>query len=389
MDVDNTVRAPDRADEIGLIDLALIVAENLRLLIIVPLAAGLIGLGNGYLTPPTYTATTRILLPLQQQSPSAALAAQLGVIAGLAGAPGARSASEQYVSFLKSGPVLDGMIERFKLKDLWKVQYRVDARRKLEGVTKISAGARDGIISIDVDDQDPKRAADMANGYVEELRNLLANLAVTEPAQRRLFYETQLKQAKDNLNKSEIALRESGVSSVILRTMAPNTLGVIADLRARITVQELRLASMRVSMTDSNPEFRVVLQELAALRAELSKVERANPAKPDGDGGQYIAKFREFKYHETLLELLVKQYGLAQLDEAREGAIIQVLDVALPPERKSKPNKAQMAVFTTLATFFIVVLFVFMRHGIRSIAKDENAAAKLEHLRRLFLFRRT
>ncbi|MGH8676011.1 MAG: Wzz/FepE/Etk N-terminal domain-containing protein, partial [Burkholderiales bacterium] len=156
-------------DEISLLDLALVLAENLRLLIVVPLVAGVAALGIGFLIPPTYTATARILPPQQQQSSAAALAAQLGALAGLAGGiAGIKSPADLYVALLKSRTVYDAMIERFKLKELYEVKFTEDARRALESAMKASAGAKDGMISIEVDDRDPKRAADMANAFVEE-----------------------------------------------------------------------------------------------------------------------------------------------------------------------------------------------------------------------------
>jgi tyrosine-protein kinase Etk/Wzc len=388
MEVQNTI--PVQSDDgISLLDLALVLAENLRLLIIVPLTAGLIALGMGFLTIPTYTATVRILPPQQQQSTSAVLAAQLGALSGLAGGlAGIKTPGDLYLGFLRSRTVLDAMIERFKLKELYGVGLTEDARRALEGAMKASAGAKDGIITIEVDDRDPKRAAEMANAFVEELRRLTNTIAVTEAAQRRLFFETQLKQSKDNLTKSEIVLRGSAVSEATLKTVPQSTLEVIARLRAQITAQEIKLASMRTYMTDSNADLRVALEELGALRNELSKAEQSNTAKAAGEGAEYVARYRDFKYHETLFELMAKQYELARLDEARQGTVIQVVDAAQIPERKSKPKKAATAVLTTLATFVVTVLFVLTRHAFRNLAKEDGVAEKLGRLRQLLRLRR-
>lgn len=377
------------SDEISLIDLALVFAENLRLLILVPLAAGLVALGISFLIPPTYTATTRILPPTQQQSTSAALAAQLGSLAGLVGgAAGLKNPADQYVALLKSRSVYDAIIQRFDLRKLYDERYIEDARKELEKQSKVSAGVKDGIISIEVDDRDPKRAADMANAFVEELRNLSKTLAITEAAQRRLFFEGQLKQSKDDLTKSEFALRGSNVSEATLRTVPQAALEALARLKAQITVQEIKLASMRTFMTDSNPEFRLAMQELGALRTQLSKAEQGNTSKAAGDGAEYIAKYRDFKYHETLFELMAKQYELARLDEAREGAVIQVVDTAKPPERKSRPAKALIAVVTTLAAFFLTLIAVFVRQALRNMAGQPDSADKLARLRRLIWPRR-
>jgi uncharacterized protein involved in exopolysaccharide biosynthesis len=379
----------DDADEVSLLDLALVLAENLRILIVVPLAAGVAALGISFLIPPTYTATSRILPPAQQQNSSAVLAAQLGSLAGLAGsAVGIKNPADQYVALLKSRTIYDAIIQRFKLKELYNERYIEDTRKELEKRTKMSAGVKDGIISIDVDDHDPKRAADMANAFVEELRNLTNTLAITEAAQRRLFFEAQLKQTKENLTKSELALRGSGVGEAALKTMPQSAVEALARLKAQITAQEIKLASMRMFMTDSNPQFRLAIQELVALRTELSKAEQSDTAKAAGSGAEYIAKYRDFKYHETLFELMAKQYELARLDEAREGAVIQVVDSAQPPERKSKPKRTFVASVTALAVFFVTLPIVFVRQAFRNMAKEPECAEKLGRLRRLLGLRR-
>jgi uncharacterized protein involved in exopolysaccharide biosynthesis len=145
---------------------------------------------------------------------------------------------------------------------------------------------------------------------------------------------------------------------------------------------------MRTFMTDAHPEYRLAIQELSALRTELSKAEQSNPVKAVGNGVEYIAKYRDFKYHETLFELMAKQYELARLDEAREGAVIQVVDAAQPPERKSKPKKALIAAVTTLAVFFATVLLVFVRQAFQNMAGQPESAEKLGRLRRLLGLRR-
>jgi len=379
---------PD-AGEISLIDLALILAENLRLLIVVPLAAGLVSLGIAFLIPPTFSATTRVLPPTQQQGAAAAMAAQLGSLAGLVGgAAGIKNPADQYAALLRSFAVYDAIIRRFNLRDLYGARYIEDARRALDKRTLISVGAKDSIISIEVDDNDPKQAAAMANAFVEELRNLSNTLAVTESAQRRLFFELQLKQAKENLTQAEVALRSSGVSAATLKTVPQSALESLARLKAQITVQEVKLSSMRSFMTDSNPEFRLATQELTALRSALASAEKSDSVKAGSAGADYIAMYRNFKYNETLFELMARQYELARLDEAREGAIIQVVDIAKPPERKSKPRRGLIALLTTITVFMLIVFSIVTRHALSSAGESNETAEKLARLWRLLRLRR-
>lgn len=376
MNENNTADSPED-NEISLLDILQTLAENARLLIFGPLLVGLGALGWAYTITPTFTATTRMLTP-QQQSTAAAALAQLGALAGMAGvAAGIKNSTDMYVGLFKSRTLADRMIDRFKLMDVYEAEYREDARNALGGVTRASAG-KDGLITIEVDDRDPKRAAALANAYVQELSALTGGLAVTEAQQRRLFFEKELARAKENLARAEVALGGAGVSENMLK-FNPEAMGEgVATLKAQAVAKEVQLASMRGYLTTNSPDFRQAQQELAALRAQLTK---ADQSRPSGGNADYINRYREFKYNEVLFEQIVRQYELAKIDESREGTVIQVVDVAQPPERKSKPKKAQIAILTTLASGFALLLFVFARRALQKAHQDPENAAKLDAIR--------
>lgn len=371
----------EEEDEINLLDLLQVVVDNLRLLVLGPLAAGLLALGISFAIAPTFTATTKFMPPQQQQSAAASMLASLGALGGLAGAAtGLKNPADQYVAFMKSRSVQDALIDRFKLMDRYKSKFKDNARKSLDSNVVI-AGGKDGLITIDASDTDPAFAAQLANAYVDELSTLLGRLAVTEAQQRRVFFEKQLSNAKDNLIKAEQALKSSGVNSNVLKTNPTAAVEALARLKAGIAAQEIKLASMRGYLTQSAPDFKQAQTELAAMRAQMTQAERADTGSQAGDS-DYITKFRDFKYYETLFELFAKQYEMARIDESREGAVIQVVDVAVPPELKAKPKKALLAVLTTLATGFVLLLFVFIRQAIRGAAQTPATAAKLDQLRK-------
>jgi tyrosine-protein kinase Etk/Wzc len=138
---------------------------------------------------------------------------------------------------------------------------------------------------------------------------------------------------------------------------------------------------MRGYLTESAPDFKQAQTELSAWRAQLGRAEKAEPATGlSGSDSDYISRFRDFKYFETLFELFTKQYEMARIDESREGAVIQVLDAAQPPERKSKPKKAQMAMISALATGFALLLVVFIRRALRGAGQAPESAEKLNRL---------
>ena len=365
-------------DEISLLDLLQVVVDNLRLLVLGPLVCGLAALGISFAIPPTFTAKTQFLPPQQQQSSAASMLASLGALGGLAGAAtGLKSPADQYIAFMKSVTVQDALIERFKLVEKYEAKLKTDARMALSGSVRIASG-KDGLISVEVDDKDPKFAADMANAHVEELRNLLGRLAVTEAQQRRMFFEKQLAQTKYNLAKADLALKSSGINSSVLKSSPASAVEAVARLKAGISVQEVKLGTMRNYLTEGSPDFKQALSELASLKSQLTKSEKEEPASQGTS--DYVARYREFKYQETMFELFAKQFELAKVDESREGAVIQVLDIAEPPERKAKPKKAMIAIIAALASGFALLLFIFIRSALKSASQNQETQHRLSAL---------
>ena len=327
--------------------------------IAVATSAGLIiSAGICLALPDVYQASTKLLPPQQTQSTATALLSQLGGLAGAAaGAAGLKNPSDLYIGMLRSRTVADKLIKRFNLKTAYETNSDEQARKQLMASTSIMAG-KDSLISIAVDDENKKLVAPLANAYAEELFILMKTLAVTDASQRRLFYERELDNAKNNLSKAELSLRKAiethGVISVDTESRA--IVETIAMLRARVSAKEIQLSSMRAFMTDSNPESRRVVEELNGLRLELAKLENGRgiqAAGPERNGGlENIKLLRELKYQQMLYEVLAKQYEIARLDEARDPSIIQVLDQAIEPERRSKPRRILIVALSTIFAFF-------------------------------------
>ncbi|MFO1221382.1 MAG: Wzz/FepE/Etk N-terminal domain-containing protein [Burkholderiaceae bacterium] len=350
------------AEGMGLFEFVSLLRQNLKLLILAPLLAGLVALGITYLIRPTFTATT-LFLPPQQHSTAASALAQLGPLAGLIGATGSiRTPADQYIALLQSVTVSDRLIEQFGLMQEYDVKYRIDARKTLRDKVRMLVGKKDGLIKIEVDDHDPQRAAAMANQYVDELRRLTSTIAVTEAQQRRMFFEHQLRQTKDKLIAAQQALAASGFSQGAIKAEPKAAAEGYARLRAEVTAAEVRLQATRGTLADDTPEVRQQQAALAALRSQLGRLEQTSDAH---GGPDYVSKYREFKYQETLFDLFARQYELARVDESREGALIQVVDTAMPPEMRSWPKRALTAVATTLAAGILLAMFVVVRQSWR------------------------
>lgn len=376
---DHPFTATQADDEISLLDLLQTIVDNLRLLVLGPLLVGLTAFGISLVIPPTYTATVKFLPPQQQQSSAASMLASLGGLGGLAGAAaGLKNPTDQYMAFLKSNSVQEALIARFNLQDRYETPLKTDTRATLTGSTRAAAG-KDGLITVEIDDTDPQFAANLANAYVEELQKLLARLAVTEAQQRRTFFEKQLSQVKDKMIAAEQALRSTGISGNVLKSNPASAVAAVAALKAQVTVQEVKVGAMRGYLAETAPDFKLAMNELNSLRQQLSRQEQDEPTTTGQS--DYVAKYREFKYQETLFELFAKQFELAKVDESREGAVIQVLDAAQPPERKAKPKKALIATLATLFAGFALLLFVFIRQALRSANQNPVSAEKISRLK--------
>jgi uncharacterized protein involved in exopolysaccharide biosynthesis len=335
----------------------LLLWRRLALLLTCAVLAAAAGFGASYLVANTYVSTTSFLPPQQAGSGGGALAA-LGSLAGLAGAGQTRNTADQYVSLMQSVTVSDRMIDQFKLMAAYDVDLRVDARMELAKNVRITAGKKNGLVVVEVEDTDPQRAANMANQYIDELRRMTSTIAVTEAQQRRVFFERQLQDTKKQLIEAQLALQSTGFNQASLQAEPKAAAEAYAKLRAETTAAEVRLQTLRSALTDSAPEVQAQQTQLGALRAKVASLEQTT-ARPNDPG--YVARYREFKYQETLFELLARQYETARVDEGREGALVQVVDVAAPAERKFKPKRSLFAAGGLVAGLLLAALWVLLR----------------------------
>ena len=275
-----------------------------------------------------------------------------------------KSPADQYVALMQSATVSDRIIDRFELMKVYDDKYRFEARKDLAKNAQISVGKKDGLITVEVDDKNPQRAADIANRYVDELRRMTRQPGVDRGAAApRVLRSASSSRRSDRLTQAQQALQASGFNPGALKAEPKAAADSYARLQAEVTAAEVRLQTMRRSLADTAPEVQQQLAQLDALRAQLAQGRRGDDAS---DGGpDYISKYREFKYEETLFDLFSRQYELAKLDESREGALIQVVDAATPPKRKSKPKRALTAIAVTLCSFIVLGLFVFVRNDWR------------------------
>ena len=397
MEGNQTQQAEDEI-QVDLLDLLLLLAKRKRLIIGITLGSALLIAGISIMMSPIYLAETKILSPQTSSSMTAQLLNQMGPASGLLGvAPVVKSPNELYIGLLKSRPVRDRIIDRFNLMKIYDVKLREDARRSLLENIKARNDLKSGIITVGIEDKDPKRAADMANALIEELRAMNKGLSVTEAAQRRLFFEEQLKDTKDSLSKAEESMRgfQEQSGAVKIDAQAEVVIRGISELRAQIAAKEVQVRVMRTYSTPQNPDILRAEEELKGMKEQLSKLESKSEGKnvmvTTGDmpstGTQYVRLMRDLKFNETLYELLFSQFQAAKIDEARDAALIQIIEKAVPPEKRIKPKRSLMVILAMISGFFISVAVAFFMEYMEGISGNPGYREKVAKLKSNMSFR--
>jgi len=381
----------DDGPSIDLTQVLIWIGEGKRLIATVTVVVAVTALAGALLWPKTFTARASLLAPgSQQQSGSVAALAALGSLGGLVGGA-AKSPDELYVALLKSDSVQRSLADRFDLKTRYDAPNYELLRKQLGKYIRVASDRKSGLITVEVDDRDPKFAAELANGHAAEVAKVLGRLAVTEAQLRRVFFEKQLNETKERLIKAEQDLRRVQEKSgmIVLDKQAEALIAGAAQVRGLIAEREVQLKVMRTAATEQNPDVIRLNSELAALRSELARMESSQGGSPgsvvDMPVGklpeaaiEYVRARRELKIQETLLETMIRQFEAAKLDEAKEGPALQVVDAARPPDYKSKPSVTIVTITSTLLALFASIVFVVVRRfGAWSReANPESAAAR-------------
>ena len=390
---------------ISLLEVLILVAQRKKTVLTIAVVVTVLATVISLVLPKRYTATVVLLPPAQNSSLATAFASQLGnSLGGMAalagGSLGLKNPNDMLVAMLQSRVVEDEIVQRFGLMREYHTRYQSDARKSLERHVTIKGNGLDGLIHISVENADPNRAAEIANGYVAQFRQLSAHLAIGEASQRRLFFEQQLQEAKVNLANAEEALKETEQKTGLIQldSQARALIESAATLRAQITAKEVQIESMRTFATDENAQLVQSQQELAALRAQLAQLTRKGKDPENGliipkgqmseAGLEYVRKLRDVRYHQTIFDILARQFEMAKLDEARQGALIQVVDPAVPPDKRSFPKRGMIVLGGLAIGLILGTFWTLFQAGLERARLDSEMSGRLFALRSALSFNR-
>jgi capsule polysaccharide export protein KpsE/RkpR len=324
-----------------------------------------------------------------QQSGSASAQAGLSGLAGLAALSGmsgaVKSSDQMYVAFMRSQSVQIALIDKLKLKERYQSKNLEEARMSLSGSVSIFADKSSGLLVIEAQDGDPEFAALLANQQVQELNVILSRLAVTEAQQRRLYYEQQIAKTQKDLPMLETRFKEAQKKSGVEVT---SLLSESASLPGQIAAKELQLQLLSRFATVQNPEMKRLSTEISVLRSQLSRYELAHAQAKGSDKAntnttgsvkatspyqqEAAQAYTTLKIQETLLDGFVRQLEVAKIDEAKEGPPVQVLDIALAPEIRAKPERRKLVIaytVTGLIVGLVLALFKALLHHAQSTSE--------------------
>lgn len=372
-------------DTFHLIDYLEVIVRRKRMILRTAVASLALSILVSLALPERFHSTATVLPPQQKDGGlMGLLMGQMGgnSMAGLAGdLLGEGSGAELYVSILKSDATSDIIIDRFKLMEVYDEESRTDAYATLAKNVTITAGSKDGLIYITVEDEDPKRAAAMANAYVAALKTSTAELNIAGAGENTSFLGEQLAKAKSDLARAEDALKvfQARHKVVSVTDQASAAIGAVAALKAQLAAQEVQLATLQRRFTDNTTEVKSASTQVENLRRQIAAVEG------NGSGGaipgvasvpelgqQQLRLMREFKVHETLVEILTKQHELSKLSEAKTNNGVQVIQEARIPDKKAKPRRSIVVLISTAAATFLAILTALALEHVGTLPAEEQ-----------------
>lgn len=366
---------------------------------------------------PEYESTARLMPPDSGTDSNLAMLSAIaarsgGLMGGVAGdLLGIKSSGALFIGILRSRTVEDRLVTRFDLRKVYGVALVGDAERLLDDHTVISEDRKSGILTLTVTDRSPKRAAALAEAYVDELNRLVARLSTSSAHREHLFLEERLQSVKRDLDDAETQLAQfsSKNNTIDIQQQEKAMLDAAATLAGQLIAAQSELQGLRQIYTDDNARVRSLNARAEELRKELDKlsgqpgpaqtgnawspalaaadaisVSSANMPYPSTRnlpllGVQYADYYRHTKIEETVYELLTEHNELAKVQEAKETPSVKVLDPAVVPERKSFPPRTQIVLLGSMFSFLGGVTWLLVRAQWNDIdASDPRKALALE-----------
>jgi uncharacterized protein involved in exopolysaccharide biosynthesis len=373
---------------------AALIWQSRRVVLRIAVWVALLGSLTTILIPNRYTARTRIMPPDTSQGGVAMLAAMAGkTVPGLAGLAtdflGGKNNGALFVGLLGSRTVQDRLVDRFDLRKVYWDRYWEDARKDLRKHTDVFEDKKSGIITIEVTDKNPQRAANMAKAYVEELDNLVAQVSTSSARQERLFIEQRLQTMRSDLDRAERKFSEfaSKNTALDIKEQTRAMVTSAAELQGQLMVAQSEMEGLKQVYTGNNVRVRSAAARVNELQRQLKNLGGSENASSSADelypsirklpilGVEWANLYRDAKVQETVFELLTQKYELARIEEAKEIPVVRVADQPVVPEKKSFPPRLAMILLSTIVGVIMGSVWVVYHDRWQQVQQEDARKA--------------
>jgi len=331
---------------------------------------------------PTYTSKSIILSPSQQQGSSSL--SSISAIASMAGVGALKSQDDFYSSLLQSESLQDEVIKKLNFTKKYNSNIFQDLRQILAGAIKISIDRKGGFIIIEAQSDDALFAATLANTYVEELRELIGRLSYNNSQQNIRYFEKAIDKTQIELSEAKLKFQNAKSNSGIL-----SNANLTESIYSQITTKEMQLNAIGHFSTNENPDVKKLQSELSALRSQLfknsnqdSKLLKLNPESADKIA---VDAYRDIKSLEIILATLTSQYKASVTEAFSTSPFVQVLEVAKPPERRSKPKRTIIVIYSFFVGIILGLLIAIAKIKINKLSNDQNYSSNVKRLKEAWL----
>lgn len=356
-------------------------------LVALAILTGVVAVAVTLQIPNRYRAETRVLLPDTGGSLTALLGRSSSAAAALLGS--GSGSYTRYLAILTSRSTMEDIVERFDLIDVYETADEDDplgkALEELGGRADFEVSLDFDYLAVQVLDEDPRRAAQMANTFVEVLNREHTELSRESAATYRIYLEQRLARAEadlDSLFGAQQALQER-YGLIEPEAQSAAFMESLASAQALVSSAEVEFEMLRSELGDENPQTQTAAAGLAAARRQRDRLtggaEAVMPVPISGlpvVGRRYAEVRQGLLIQAEILEALQPLYEQALLNEQRQADAVQVLDRAVPPVRKAEPRRSILVVASVLSAVMLAVLLLVGGAALRRWAPA--AAARLD-----------
>ena len=326
-----------------------------------------------YLTlqiPNRYKAETRVLLP---EGGDGLLAGALNSISPTAAAliGGGGGGFTRYMAILTSPTTLGSVVDRFDLVSVYELEDEENPRQRaiaqLYERAEFEVSIEYDFLGVYVLDEDPTRAAQMANFFVERLNERHIDLTSSSAASNRQFLEARLTRAYADLDSAQAALQGIQERSGVIEpeAQAGALMEALARGQGQVALAEAQYQALLSQYGPENTDVQAAQAALTSARRQVAQLSAGGDAvmpvplrQLPRVQRQYQGAMQEMLIQKQIVETILPQYEMAALQEKRDADAVQVLDTATPPTRKAEPRRSIIVIAATLSAFLLAVVFV-------------------------------